>query len=70
MWGWARKRLTAMDLANLAAHRPVLKKPEYKARIKRLLASADAQRVAARFATNLHTVALRVKKAKGAAVRG
>ena len=70
MWGWARKQLRAMDLADLAARRPVLGKTAYTERIKRLLKSPRAQRVAQNFAKNLITVAKRVVKAKGAAVRG
>lgn len=70
MWGWARKRLRAMDLADLVARRPVLGKTAYKSRIRRLLATQRAQRVAKAFASNLRTVAVRVKAKKGAAVRG
>jgi transposase len=70
MWGWARKRLRGMDLADLAAHRPVLGKFAYKDRIKRLLKTAKAQTVAKNFMGNLRTVAARVVNAKGAAVRG
>ncbi len=70
MWGWARKQLRAMDLADLVARRPVLGKTAYKARIKKLLKSPRAQKVAKNFASNLRTVAARVVKKQGAAVRG
>ena len=62
--------MRAMDLADLVARRPVLGKTAYKARIKKLLKSQRAQKVAKNFASNLRTVAARVVKKKGAAVRG
>ena len=70
MWGWMRKCLRSMDLADLAAGRPVPGKLAYKERIKRLLKSPKAQTVAKNFFRNLRTVAKRVDKAQGKAVRG
>ena len=70
MWGWARRRLRAMDLADLIARRAVLGRVAYKSRVRRLLRTQRAQQVAAAFASNLRTVAARVIKQKGAAVRG
>lgn len=70
MWGWMRKRLRAMDLADLKAGRPVPGRTAYRERVKRLLRSQKAQTVARNFYSNIRTVAKRVKKAKGGAVRG
>lgn len=70
MWGWTRKRLNKMDLADLVAGRPVPGKMAYTQRLKRLLKTQAAQRVAKAFSRNLRTVAARVQKAKGAAVKG
>ena len=70
MWGWARKRLRAMDLGDLKAGRRVLGKTAYKARIKRLFKTQKAQQVAKNLFGNLRTVARRVVRAKGGAVRG
>ena len=69
-WGWTRKRLTAMDLLDLLKKRPVLGKTAYKARLKRLFRTQRAQRVASSIAGNLRTVAARVVKERGGAVRG
>ena len=59
-----------MDLADLVARRPVPGKMAYTQRVKRLLKTQRAQRVAKAFSRNLRTVAARVQKAKGAAVKG
>ncbi len=56
--------MRAMDLADLVARRPVLGQTAYKARIKKLLKSQRAQRVAKNFASNLRTVAERVVKSR------
>ena len=70
MWGWARKKLRRMDLADLKARRPVLATIAYRERIRRLLQSADAKRVAKSFFRRLNSAAKKVVKANGAAVRG
>ena len=70
MWGWMRKRLRSMDLADLAAGRAVPGKRAYRERIKRLLKSPKAQEVAKNFFRNLRTVAKKIVKAKGGAVHG
>ena len=70
MWGWMRKRLRSMDLADLAAGRAVPGKLAYRERIKRLLKSPKAQEVAKNFFRNLRTVAKKIVKAKGGVVHG
>ena len=69
-WGWTRKRLHKMDLADLRAGRPVPGKTAYKQRVRRLLSSAIAQQKAKNFYGNLRTVSARIVKAKGHAVKG
>ena len=70
LWGWVRKELRRRGLADLVARRPALGKTAYKERVKRILKSAKAQAVAKNLLGNLRTVAARVVKAGGRAVRG
>jgi hypothetical protein len=70
MWGWVRKQLRDRDMRDMIAGVPVLPKTMYRARIKMLLQSQQAQNVAKNLATNFRTVCKRVVKAKGAAVKG
>ena len=70
MWGWTRKRLRKMDLADLSARRPVLGRSAYRERIRRLLCGAPAQAAAKNFFKNLHSMAKKVAEAGGTAVRG
>ena len=70
MWGWARKQLRAMDLADLKAGRPVPGRTAYVERIKRLLRKPAAQQVAKNFFFGLRSTAKLVHKAKGCAVKG
>ena len=53
-WGWLRKRLRAMDLADLKAKRRPLQKTALKARVRRLVQSARAKAVAKNFVLGLH----------------
>ena len=69
-WGWARKRLHKMDLADLRAGRAVAGSTAYKERIKRLLMTADAQQKARNFYGNLRTVAKKIVLVKGHVVKG
>ena len=69
IWGWARKKLRGMDLADLAAGRAVLGRMAYRQRVKRLLTSRAAHDVAKNFFKNLRTVAKRVDKERGGPVR-
>ena len=59
-----------MDLADLAAKRPILSKMAYRQRIHRLLTSSQAQLVAKSFYNGLRNVAKKVLKEGGGAVRG
>ena len=70
MWGWSRKKLRRRDLADLSAGRPLLGRTAYRQRVRCLLRSSAAQRVAGKFFKNLHKVATKVSAAKGAAVKG
>ena len=70
MWGWIRKRLRRMDLADFAAKRAVLGRTAYRERIRRLCRSEAAQTVAKNFFNGLANVKKRVLDAKGAAVKG
>ena len=69
-WGWVRKQVHIMDLADLRAGRPVPSKKDYQLRLKRLLRSQRAQQVARNFYGNLVTVSKRIVKRKGHAVKG
>ena len=69
-WGWARKRLHKMDLADLRAGRAVAGSTAYKERIKRLLIAANAQHKARNLYGNLGTVAKKIVLKKGHGVKG
>ncbi len=64
-WGWLRKKLRAMDLANAVAKRHALGRMAYIARVKRVLKTMKAQRVASACAKGLRRVCM-----EGAATRG
>ena len=66
-WGWLRKKLRLMDLADLRHKRKPLGKTVYKLRVKRVTQSLAAQRVASRFATKLRGSCKQVVDRKGAA---
>ena len=70
MWGWIRKRLRRMDLADFAAKRAVLGRTAYRERIRRLCRSEAAQTVAKNFFNGLANVKKRVLDASGEAVKG
>ena len=69
-WAWIRKRMRAMDLADLAAKRPALGKTAYKARLMRLVQTAEAKAVAGRTFRNLRKACTEVLKRGGAASGG
>ena len=69
-WGWLRKKLRAMDLADAVAKRPVLNKTAYKARVRRVIKSVRSQTLAGNYAKGLWGTCKRVVAAKGAAVKG
>ena len=66
-WAWVRKTLRRMDLADLRARRPPLTKPEYAMRVRRLLATQTAQRVAGRCAAHFRASCQKVHDNRGAA---
>jgi hypothetical protein len=69
-WGWVRKRLRAMDLADLTAGRRAVKKAALKARVRNLLKTQKAKEVGKSFVLSLRKTCEEVKKKKGAATRG
>ena len=69
-WGYLRRRLLKMDLADLANGAPVLGQLAYRERIKRICRSQDAQRAAGNYARGLRKVCKEVLKKKGEATRG
>ena len=64
---WLRKKLRAMDLQNAVAKRLVLGKAAYKARVRAVCRSKQAQRVAANQAKLMKRVSRRVVLKEGAA---
>ena len=69
-WGWLRKKLRSMDLADATGKRKALTKAQYTARVKRVLRSKKAQAVAAACAGGLRKVCQEVVAKKGAATSG
>ena len=69
-WHWLRKELRRRDLADLVNKRPVLGKIAYKTRIRAVIRSAKAQRVAKNYAAGLRKVCKEVVEKKGAMARG
>ena len=69
-WGWLRKKLRAMDLKDCVSGRPVLDKPAYVARVRRVLNSKAAQKCAANCAKSLRKVCKEAVLKKGAASSG
>ena len=68
-WSWLRRRLRAMDLADLRAGRAPMRKSTFKIRVRALLRSSEAQAVAKRHFRTLRTKCLEVRRRKGAALR-
>ena len=66
-WSWLRKKLRAMDLQDAVAKRPVFGNAAYKARVRAVCRSQQAQRVAANQAKLMKRVCRRVVLKKGAA---
>ena len=66
-WGWLRKRLRAMDLADLKAGRQPVKRAGLKARVRALLESPKAKEVAKSHFMSLHKTCAEVKRKRGAA---
>ena len=66
-WGWLRKKLRAADMKDMQARRPVLGKMAYRARIRSICKSRQAQRVAASYTLGLRKVCQQVINKEGAA---
>ena len=66
-WGWLRRKLRRMDLADLRAKRAPLSKLSYVQRVKSVIRTATAQRVAKKFAKRLRTSCKQVVARSGAA---
>ena len=66
-WGWLRRKLRRMNLADLRAKRAPLDKPSYLLRIKSVIRTYTAQRVAKKFAKRLRSSCKQVVQRSGAA---
>ena len=69
-WSWLRRRLRAMDLADLKGKRPAVQKMALKQRVRRLCATQRAKAVAQATFLSLRKTCAEVKKKRGAASRG
>ena len=67
LWGWLRKRLRAMDLADLKAGRKAVKTRALKARVSALLRSQAAKKVGRSFLLSLRKTCEDVNRRRGAA---
>lgn len=65
-WGWLRKRLRAMDLADLKGGRRPVTKFALKARVRRLLQTQKAKEVAKNYVFSLFKTCEKVKRNGGA----
>ena len=68
-WGWLKKKLKLMDLADAMKKRPVLGKTAYKVRVRNILKTKKAQTMAATYAKSFRKACKEVVKKKGAATR-
>jgi len=68
-WSWLRRKLRAMDLADLMAGRPPVGKTELKARIQQLSTTNECKRVARNCVRGLRKVCLEVRDKNGGASR-
>ena len=66
-WGWIRRKLRLMDLADLRLKRRPLGKTAYTLRVKRVMQTQKAQTVAKNIATRFRKACVQVVKRKGAA---
>ena len=66
-WSWLRKELRSRDLRDALAKRPVLGKMAYRARVRSVLKTRKAQRVAANTANGLKKVCRKVIANQGRA---
>ena len=70
MWAWLRRRIRAKDCEDLRRRRPPIGKMAFKARLRSMLASKRAQRVAARIAAGFRTTCREVVAKQGGMARG
>lgn len=68
-WAWARRRLRAMDLKDLHAKRPPLQKIAMKARVRALMRTRAAKRVASRCFMKFRRTCQECKDNGGAATK-
>jgi transposase len=68
-WGWLRGELRRRDLEDLRLKKPALNKVQYKRRVKEVLRTGKAQKVARAKFRNLKKVCQEVVKKKGAMSR-
>ena len=68
-WGWLRGELRRRDLEDLRLKKPALNKVQYKQRVKEVLRTAKAQKVARAKFRNLKKVCQEVVNKKGAMSR-
>ena len=69
-WSWLRRRLRAMDLADLIAQRQPVQKRALRARVRRLVLSLAAKDVAKHIFSRFRKTCLEVQRKRGAAARG
>ena len=69
-WSWVRKQLRARDFADLKAGRPVPGKTAYKQRLRAVLRSPKAQKVAKAIAKSFRKTCAEVSSKGGAGARG
>ena len=69
-WAFLRKHLRAMDLKDAMADRPVLGKTAYRERVRRVMKSTKASRIAGRTLLSLRKSCLELIKKKGSATKG
>ena len=65
-WAWLRKELRRLDLRDLQEKRRLLTKAEHQKRVRDVLRTPKAQRVASNCALNLRKVCKKVCENKGA----
>ena len=67
-WGWFRKKLRSMDLADLRTKHPTLHMAAYIVRVKGIMYSQEAKTVAKSYAARLHKTCKQIVDRGGAGV--
>ena len=70
MWAWLRRKIRALDCEDLRKKRPPIGKTAFKARVRGILASKQAQTVAGRIATGFRKTCKEVVAKKEGMSRG